>query len=277
MARQGLLFTDGAQHAVGSELAASELTLLSWNVQSPSLERAQKQFQWLLETKANVIALTELRSGKGSEYLASSLEASGFQVLYDEPAGREYATLVAGKGFALTRCRFDGPFKSRVMATSFTTSFGELTAISLYAPSHSPDEAPANAHARSAFQQAFAARLKALRAPGQANSCLVVGDLNVVERAHVPPQSIFGDADYDFYDSFTRAGLRDVFRETAGSVLEHSWFGPLGERQRIDHAFASRSVFEQDLVCRYEHRPRLDRLSDHSALMLQIRRRAARA
>ena len=53
-----------------------------------------------------------------------------------------------------------------------------------------------------------------------------------------------------------------------------SWVGRTGDGCRYDHAFCSRELAGLVTSCQYVHRPRSDKLSDHSALTLHLPRKA---
>ena len=54
------------------------------------------------------------------------------------------------------------------------------------------------------------------------------------------------------------------------NILEHSWVGWRGDGYRYDHAFCSDYLSRQVIACEYLHQPRIDKLSDHSALTMQL-------
>jgi exodeoxyribonuclease-3 len=68
----------------------------------------------------------------------------------------------------------------------------------------------------------------------------------------------------------TDHGLVDAFRHLHPTDREYSWVGRTGDGYRYDHALCSTSLQAAIRACRYDHRPRADRLSDHSALALHL-------
>jgi len=155
---------------------------------------------------------------------------------------------------------------------SLETVLGELIIVGLYAPAHSLDETSNDVALRTLFQGEVLNALAELSPPGLSREVAVLGDLNVVERDHLPRQAMFAEADYWFYEGFLRAGLHDCFRKLNPRVHEHSWYGtgPFQTQQRIDHAFLSTGLAHRAIYCRYEHAPRNSRLSDHAALVLEV-------
>ena len=68
------------------------------------------------------------------------------------------------------------------------------------------------------------------------------------------------------------AGTVDLWRrDHPAPAQEHTWISRDGRyRYRIDHAVASPSAASLVSQCEYDHRTRTDRLSDHSALVVDI-------
>jgi len=98
-----------------------------------------------------------------------------------------------------------------------------------------------------------------------------LGDLNVLEPSHQPHYSFFAPFEYDFYRQLTDdCGLVDAFRALHPDRVEHSWVGRTGDGYRYDHAHCTPDLAAKLAACDYVHQPRLDRLSDHSALSARL-------
>jgi exodeoxyribonuclease-3 len=99
---------------------------------------------------------------------------------------------------------------------------------------------------------------------------IVAGDLNVLEPGHIPYHPVFGAWEYDFYRSFSDAGLADAYRAMHPDVIEHSWFGRSGHGYRFDHAFVTTRHTAHVRSCAYLHAPRQQSLTDHAAMILTV-------
>jgi len=150
------------------------------------------------------------------------------------------------------------------------TAAGEaITVASIYVPSRGPKE-QRNVSKR-AFQEAVVRMVPRLLSEVGANGPVVIaGDLNVVEPDHQPHHDVFGEWEYDFYRSFGRAGLVDCFRHLNRDTHDHSWYGRSGLGFRFDHLFVSREHVARLAGCQYQHGPRVEGLSDHSAMEIVI-------
>ena len=97
------------------------------------------------------------------------------------------------------------------------------------------------------------------------------GDFNLLEPNHIPQyRSLFKDWEYGFYTALTRYRLKDSFRHLNPEATEHSWVGRTGDGYRYDHCFVSVDLLPLIHSCYYLHKPREERLSDHSALITNM-------
>lgn len=62
----------------------------------------------------------------------------------------------------------------------------------------------------------------------------------------------------------------DAYRHQHPDATEHSWVGRTGEGNRYDHAFCSSTIAGRLTSCGYDHTPRVEKLSDHSALTMWL-------
>ena len=102
---------------------------------------------------------------------------------------------------------------------------------------------------------------------------VLLGDLNV-------GQSRVDAEDYNFkgaagFTSLAVHGFVDLWRTEHGERKEYTWFSAArhdGTRRgfRIDHALATQSVLRPGIRCWYSHRERLEGISDHSVLLLDL-------
>lgn len=269
MGRQMFLFSDADADAVTDDVASSEVRVLTWNIQNPSIERARAQLDWLVGMKANIIILTEAKYSKGSDYIVSSLESLGYTVFFSAPVDGEYSTIIASRGFVTEKWAVNIAFlPHRVEAAILKTFLGDLRVVGMYAPSHGMDESGDTK--RLNFQCQITQWLASLSKSGGIVNLIVGGDLNVIEPDHVPHIAAFSEEDYQFYDSFTKAGLVDAFKLMQPAGREYSWISRDGEGQRLDHFFVSTDISSHIIECCYKHASRRSKLSDHSAMWLSF-------
>jgi len=63
--------------------------------------------------------------------------------------------------------------------------------------------------------------------------------------------------------------MKDAFREKNDyEELSGSWFTNQGQGRRYDHIFASHQIDIENSF--YDHQPRVNKLSDHSPLIVEL-------
>lgn len=248
---------------------SAHFKILNWNIRNPSLDRAKAQANWIIETGADVVTLTEAKHSAGCAAICDSLNHNGFDVFRPDSELGDYGVIVATKSKHGRRLRLDASFlPNRIGAISCKTGLGPLRIVGLYVPSRGPS-ARRNIDKR-AFQDQITNLLPAWLGKRKNGRIIVTGDLNVLERNHIPRYQVFGEWEYSFYDAFVRLGLVDAYRLLYPDEHEYSWVGRSGSGYRFDHFFVSNHLSGLVLNCSYIHSVRASKLSDHSAMCLEL-------
>ncbi|MCK8677982.1 endonuclease/exonuclease/phosphatase [Streptomyces lichenis] len=212
--------------------------------------------------------LTETARSAGCEFLAERFERAGYSVIFPRPphGTRERGVMIVSR-LATDPLRLPmGYLPHRVAAVTVHTSTGPLEVVGLYVPSRDATEVKVTR------KRTFLEDLAAALPTGKTGYRLVLGDFNILEPTHVPRYRVFQAWEYGFYTGLAAAGYRDAFRVLAPDALEYSWVGRTGDGYRYDHAHASGPLLDRLRGCSYVHEPRTmtDRLTDHSALTVQL-------
>jgi exodeoxyribonuclease-3 len=250
------------------------LSLLTVNVGAPSLDRAQRQLQWLARRPEDVIVLTETKATAGSQFLAGAFTAAKYSVTFPEHGPGELGVMIVSKvsitldplGAALDY------LPARAAGVMVDTTDGPLRVVGAYVPSR--DATMDKTERKKTWIDRFHA---ALDATASDIPLLLLGDLNVLEPAHTPAhRGQFAPFEYGFYTGLTqRHGLVDLFRHLHPERVEHSWARRVELGYRYDHAHGSRLVAERLTSCEYVHETREvmpdgSRLTDHSGLAVRV-------
>lgn len=121
---------------------------------------------------------------------------------------------------------------------------------------------------------AFFARCLELAAQHQDLPFLLVGDLNTgnqtADRCRTAARFYCAK---EFDELSSKAKLEDLWRRTNGMKREWSWRYPAtGNCFRIDHAFGNSAfVVATAPVCSYDRKTRDAKLTDHSAIVVEVR------
>lgn len=265
MGRQRFLFGESNVDSVKNE-PPQDIRILAWNLQSPSLDRARQQADWLLNSEADIFLLTEATPSKGSYHLISKVESLGFKVFYSTPREDKYFTAICVREFSAQdldlRIKL---FPSRLKGIRLVTSAGEIQLIGIYGPTSWKNKSESYMKQRKDFQTQVLELLSAIK---PSSHLIIGGDLNVLEPTHIP--QVPGFEDTSFYTRLVDMGLVDIFRKFYPTEREYSWSSVERVGCRFDHYFVSEGLVKTIKECKYDHGPRFQRLSDHSAMWLKL-------
>jgi exonuclease III len=236
--------------------ATPSLRLLTWNIRAGGGTRLPRIAEALAIHAADVLVLTEYRSGEAGLRLREALRAMGYTWLSPiEPPGICNGVLIATRErpgrIAHVSASVPEPWRM------LTVTVGGLRLFGIYMP---------NLKAKLPYWEA----LIEASGPHASRRALALGDFNTC-RAYVDEPGAT-DVTAIFLDRIQTAGFRDVWRDRFPAGREYSWYSHRGNGFRIDHAFATACLARRIGVIRYSHAERLGGLSDHSALLVDITR-----
>lgn len=258
-------FWEGERRNKVSDSNFSNLTLLNWNLQNTSKNRAIKQLNWIRELGPELLILTELKPSEGTNYMKGMLEKVGYNLFYTIPEG-DYYTIVGSK-IPATEYNLSLSFlPHRAKGIEINKKGRRVILIGMYVPSRGPAERRNEDKKR--FQNKIEKVLEELQASDINRNLIIGGDLNVIEPDHKPLYSIYGNWEFRFYRKFIDVGLIDAFKKL-NERQDYSWFGRKNNGYRFDHIFTSKQLEDKISECFYDHNVRKRGLSDHSAMILK--------
>ena len=237
------------------------MRLVSWNIMAGGGGRCAALVDTLRRYEADVLVLQETLPARGPD-LCHVLRSAGYEFCASAPRGpTERGMCVLSRRPIRRRCGPRPPHAAIYPRGWLEIEVAGFRLGAVYGPPAGP-EVPA-------FWNAAAAWL----GRRMAGPFLMLGDYNAGASGV--------DADgYRFkagpaFAALSGAGLVDLWRRQHGERREHTWFsylpgGGRGRGFRIDHAFASAGLAERMRACRYDHAVRERRLSDHSALVVDL-------
>lgn len=242
------------------------LAILTLNVCSPSRARAERQLEWLGGRPEPVFVLTEVSGGAGSELLGERLREAGWAVHASSPRERERGVMVGSRvGLGPVRHAPTTYLPERVQAVSI----GGVELIGVYAPSR--DESVE----KTARKRRFLAELLTALGERRPAGTVLMGDLNIVERSNRGADRVFQDWEYELYEELPAIGWLDAYRALHADRVELSWVDGEGRGYRFDHTFITADLRGQLGRCEYVHETREHDLSDHSAMVIELKGVAA--
>lgn len=256
-------------------------SLLTLNVSNPPRARAEALLHWLWPREEDVWVLTEVGTGPGSGLLQSVCRAAGFDVQVTDRS--ELGVLTVARVGALTPAPATPPalLPGRVDSLvwqpdsdsdsrSRSGSDGSpLRLLATYGAASDPVRYSSKTQRERKRQwlTAYAEVVKEWTAQGERG--IVLGDLNLVDPVHDATLKYVLPEEIAAYRSMSEEhGLVDAFRAQHPDDEAVSWMDHSGVGCRYDHAFVTPelAVEECDLV----HAPRVDGLTDHSALTVTL-------
>jgi exodeoxyribonuclease-3 len=242
------------------------MDVLTFNLNNPSRERAQRQLYWLAARPEQILVLTETAPSDGCDFLADRFEAAGFRVVFPRPERGERGVMIVSRLPLEAATTLSSYLPHRGVSVTVATTAGPLDIIGLYVPSR--DATPAKTDRKRRFLEEAGRAIPS----GTTGARLLIGDFNILEPKHEPRYPFFKPFEYAFYEGLEAAGYGDAFRQLHPTAAEHSWVGRTGDGYRYDHAHISAALVGAIHGCHYVHEPRTrsDRLTDHSALTVQL-------
>lgn len=239
---------------------------MTLNISGPSIGRAERLLGFLRGSDADVLVLTETRHNAGTRLLIEGLESDGWFVtsaaIRDAgERGVAVAQRAQGKVGHLPMAEVDLAHRLVLIEIALGTP---LTVVGAYVPSR--DTTPA----KIARKQLFLRQLTEVARQLGSRRFVLLGDLNIVGRDHVPRYAAFRKWEYDTLEELERAGLVDAHLRLYPGTQVHSWIGRKGAGYRYDYAFVSPDLKDAVQECLYLHEPRVAGLTDHAAVLLTL-------
>jgi len=231
------------------------MRLLAWNIRQGGGSRLPRIADALARHEADILVLSEYRGGEAAGRLRAALALLGYRyaTAVTPPPGRS-GVLVAA------RCAFRDDGAVRVGSPEpyrmVSADFPDFRLVGVYMP---------NLLLKVPYWEALIAFLQSERC----RHALAVGDFNTC-RPYLDEAGAI-DRTAHYMDRIAEIGFCDLWRRRNPELREYSWFSTRGNGFRIDHAFLSDGLAAHTGTIRYSHEERLDGISDHSPLILDLR------
>lgn len=254
-----------------------KIRILTLNIGNPSIERAKKQCQWLLEQDDDIFILTETKNSKGCDYISFFFEEYGrnlftcstlkrYHVFFPHVDNKELGVMIISK-YSLnnTNTIFDKKsiYYSRHVESTVMIEREKIRLWGIYVPSRDKSDIKINRKKR--FIEEICNEMRSKDLPD-----IIAGDLNLIDRTHLPKYSTFFQWEYDFYDYIINCGYVDAFKLCNSTIQEHSWIGRTGNGYRYDYFFVKDSIKNKIKLCEYIHDTRNIKISDHAAVFMEF-------
>lgn len=244
----------------------SGFSIFNWNIGNPSKERAKRQALCLTERPEDLFVLTEVKKSEGCYFLQSYFQSKGYSVKYPKPKENNYGVMIIGRNNFKDHSTAERVEYLSSRISSIKTKGLKITGV--YVPSRGSDTNEKKERKIKFIEEIYNTLEKE-----ELNNFIFCGDLNVIPPDHSPSYKQFQTWEYDFYTKLKEEyNLEDAFRKLHPNKKDYSWFGRTGNGYRYDHCLVSSDLLEKLKKCNYYHEPRKEKLSDHSALIVEFDR-----
>jgi len=232
--------------------------IVSLNLRHGGGSRISQLTDWLVSKSPSAVIATEWRNNTPGQILRNRLTLDGFETVLTAPATSQINTVfLAAKGIVGSQAAT--PLNAPVGDLVLMTLPDGLNILGCYFPQRM---------AKSPFFH----RCTEMAASNSERPFVMIGDFNTglndldIEGNGVP----FHCAD-QFANLHEQAGLIDLWRLQHGERRDWTWRSAKNGF-RIDHAFGNQEFLNRypNFQCEIDHEPRLTKLTDHSAIILDL-------
>lgn len=252
------------------------IKIITLNIENPSLERAQKLVEWIKNRSEDVFVFTETKNSKGCYYLEEYFntnikklfcEEIMYYVLFPKPMDNNYGVMCISKfplSFGVSPFLKNDPFYSRYLNFNVKKGNQIINILGLYVPSRDQTEEKIQRKKQFLWQ----VQKEITKEKYKLN--IVCGDLNIISKTHSPYYKFFQKWEFDFYDYLINNDFLDAYSYFNPGKKEYSWVGRTNNGYRYDYFFIAKKNLEYCSHCYFDHSTRFSKLSDHSAIILEI-------
>jgi exodeoxyribonuclease-3 len=255
-----------------------KISFLSLNIGNPSLERARKQCEWLKKRPEDVFVLTETKNSQGCLYIEDfflqygydlfSMNSSiDFSVSFPKSKTGDLGVMIVSKHPIIESKNFfadDSIFFARQLEAVISINNLHINVVGLYVPSRDRSEE------KILRKKLFVDNIEKFIIEPENVCRVIMGDLNILDRNHIPHYSTFFEWEYNFYDKIISEGYMDAYKYCNHGQQEYSWVGRTNDGYRYDYGFVSANLKDCISGCTYIHETREKGLTDHSAIVMEL-------
>ncbi len=246
-----------------------EMRIVAWNIRAGGGVRADAIARAVAGWAPDVAALSEFRATAPSLALARALAAAGLahQLSTADPRRPSTNALLLASRWPLARVRLrEAPREPcRWLAAAVAAPQSVMVGAM-----HVPNRAGGRKYP-------FLDAVLACAHRWRLGPALLVGDTNSGRRGLDEQVPVFNEREEAWIDALAACGWMDAFRHLRATARGYTWYAPNGGHGfRIDQAFVNAPLLARleraiHVWARPSRRARRDTLSDHAALLVELR------
>jgi len=228
------------------------IKICSWNIQAGGGSRVVSLVKSIVNSKANIVALNEFRNNDSGNTIRNYFLKAGYRYQAVTHANRNDNSVLIVSTLPFTSELYpnsDEYFSANIVGAKFSA----FTLIGVYLP-----------HKKKHKLLEFLTDL----VEESDESYIIAGDYNTGVNYVDQKGNSFWYTDQ--LAKLKKAGCKDAFRLVNGDVPEFSWYSHQGNGFRYDHTFVDEKISSVISNCYYNHQWRIDKLSDHSPMFLEL-------
>lgn len=236
------------------------LKLLTWNIrQGGSVKRIPKIIEQLSKHSPDVLLLTEYWEGEKGEEIKRLLRGKGYEfIISSNGAIKQNSLLFASRYPFEVVPSFYKKDKNGQRWLEIRIPQYELHITGVHIPTN-------NNAAQEKLE--FWQELNAFAKEHGNFRTVIMGDYNTGLAEDTQGAPFVGP---QYMQELVDLGWIDTWRYTHGSFSGYSWYSTKGNGFRIDHVFVAPALKENVLESYFSHQERLNGLSDHSILLVEL-------
>jgi exonuclease III len=233
------------------------MKLLVWNIKQGGADRRHRIAEAVRDHCPDIVAFIEF-APSAVETLGGTISGMGFgHQLCTKPNGADHYLCVFSKL----------PITSQPSGNKILDVSGLWLEVRV--PSHAFNFALVHVPTKTrTIKMEFLEELVKLAPRTAKEDFLFVGDFNTGVHLDDGPLKSLGGVDQ--FAEIKNKGFTDAWRHFHGKETEHTYVYQRTTSYRIDHALASKGMMPRIQSCNYSHQERVDLISDHSLLLLEI-------
>lgn len=226
--------------------------LLSWNIQAGGGSRIMPLLKSIKESNSNIVTLSEFRNNTSGLLIRNGLLKAGFryQVVTDSKPNENSVIIASNIPFSSRLYPLADP---KYSGNIVTAEFGAFNLMGVYMP---------HKKKHILFKTAREALSKS------SVPFILAGDFNSGKNYIDQKGNSFWYTEE--LVKLEEGGMIDAFRYVNEGVEEYSWFSHQKNGFRYDHIYCDNSLQTIIKDCYYDHSWRINKLSDHSPMFLEM-------
>ena len=226
----------------------------TWNLRHGGGKRIKDIVRVLSEnSRTDIFVLTEYRNNSNKEYLSIELEKLGYKYQYNPNSEPKLNSVLIVSKIELKTEIFEilNEHKQRVIKV-FNDDF---SIYGCYFP------------LQNLKKDVFEFLLTQVK-ENRDEKIIIVGDYNTGKHYIDEKGKTFYCSEY--FNKLEESGMTDAWRYINNDKKEFSWYSNEGNGFRLDHFFVKSNIKDSIKSCRYIHKYRDEKISDHSMMELEI-------